>query len=270
MTQVRWEYLTPPEFKKLAKEEKVCILPIGSLERHGEHMPFGTDGLTAHKVSVLAAEKEPCVVFPAYWFGQVHEASCFTGTVNFPTDLLCKMLETLLDQIAHNGFEKILLVSGHGGNAHFLDYFMMSQMERDVNYTLYYAFTLSGPRFNALDIWDAPGGGHADESETSMIMAVAPGTVKMEQQIFPEPILPGEDLKHLWEKGILTPLWWYGMYPENVSGTPSAATVEKGQKALDAAVEDIADVIRTVKKDTAAPRIRQEFCRRHREVKDMK
>jgi creatinine amidohydrolase len=267
MTQVRWEYLTPPEFKKLAKEEKVCILPIGSLERHGEHMPFGTDGLTAHKVSVLAAEKEHCVVFPAYWFGQVHEASCFAGTVNFPTDLLCKMLETLLDQIAHNGFEKILLVSGHGGNAHFLDYFMMSQMERDVNYTLYYAFTLSGPRFNALDIWEAPGGGHADESETSMIMAVAPGTVKMEQQCYAEPIEPLEELKHLSDNKIHTALWWYGLYPENVSGSPSAGTAEKGEAALNAAALDVAEALRIIKADTAAPRMQQEYYERVHGVK---
>ena len=42
--QVRWEYLTPPEFKKLVKEEQICILPLGILERHGEHLPYGTDG----------------------------------------------------------------------------------------------------------------------------------------------------------------------------------------------------------------------------------
>ena len=269
--QTRWEFLTPPEFKKLAAEEQLCILPIGSLERHGEHMPFGTDGLMAHKVACLAAEQEPCVVFPTWWFGQVHEASCFTGTVNFPTDMLCKMLEVLLDQIAQNGFKKILIANCHGGNSNFLNYFAMSQLDREVPYTLYSTFVLEGDHYNALDIWENPEGGHADETETSLIMAVAPGTVKLEQQKhMQEPIYPNEDLMHLSKKGIHTALWWYGMYPENVTGCPSLATLEKGEKALEAGVLDLVDVIREVKKDTAAPRLQQEFYARHRAVKDNK
>jgi len=52
--QIRWEHLTPAEFKKLAREEQVCIVPIGSLERHGEHMPYGTDAIVAHTVACRA------------------------------------------------------------------------------------------------------------------------------------------------------------------------------------------------------------------------
>lgn len=266
--QIRWEHLTPPEFKKLAKEEQLCILPIGSLERHGEHMPFGTDALVAHSIACRAAEQEPCVVFPPYWFGQVHEAACFTGTINFPTDLLVKMLETLVDQIAQNGFKKILIVNGHGGNNHFLEYFSMSQLDREVDYTLYISFAYGGPKFSALDIWERPGGGHADEGETSLAMAAIPGTVKMDQQSFAEPIEPKSDLAHIKEKKIYTPLWWYGMYPENVTGNPCAGTPEKGEAALTAAAEDLADVIRTVKTDTAVPRLQKEFYDRVRKLRD--
>ena len=267
--QIRWEHLTPAEFKKLAKEEQVCILPIGSLERHGEHMPYGTDAIVAHTIACRAAEQEPCVVFPPYWFGQVHEAACFAGTINFPTELLLKMLETLLDQIAQNGFKKILILNGHGGNRHFLEYFAMSQLDREVDYTLYISFVVGGPHFRALDIWEKPGGGHADESETSMIMAAAPGTVKMDCQPYAEPILPKGDLAHLKENGIHTGLWWYGDYPENVTGTPSAATQEKGEAAISASVEDLVDVIRTVKADTAAPRLQKEFYVRVKTIKDL-
>jgi len=267
--QIRWEYLTPADFKKLAKEEQVCILPIGSLERHGEHMPYGTDGLVAHDIACRAAAEENCVVFPPYWFGQVHEASCFAGTINFPTELLLKMLETLLDQIALNGFKKILILNGHGGNRHFLEYFAMSQLDREVDYTLYITFVVGGPHFRALNVWEKPGGGHADESETSMIMAAAPGTVRMDRQPFPEPILPQENLKHLREKGIHTGLWWYGDYPEQVTGCPSAATQEKGEAALSAAALDLVDVIRTVKADASAPRLQKEFYRRVKTIKDL-
>lgn len=260
---VRWEHLTPPDFKALAQKEGLCVLPIGSLERHGDHMPFGTDGIICHDICVKAAEKENCVVFPTWWFGQVHEAACFTGTINFPTDLQCKILETLLDQIAANGFRKILIVSGHGGNTDFLHYFAMSQNDREVDYTLYIASAYGKGRFGSLKIWDTPIAGHADEQETSLIMAAAPGTVKPEYQTQPEPILPKHDLASLGER-IHTGLWWYDNYPENVTGTPGAATEEKGQIALAAAADDLADIIRTVKDDTVLPAMQQEFYARVR------
>lgn len=263
--QVRWELLTPPDFKRLAREEQVCIVPIGSLERHGDHMPFGTDAIIAHTVACRAAEMEPCVVFPPYWFGQVHEASCFAGAINFPAAQLLQMLETLLDQIAHNGFKKILIVNGHGGNNDFLHYFAMAQNDREVDYTLYQIFATGGERVKALDIWETNGGGHADESETSVIMAAAPGSVKMEYQRFEEPIEPRQDLSHL--KGLHTGLWWYGLYPENVTGTPTAATEEKGEQVLQAAAEDLAECIKRVKEDTAVPAMQRAFYDRVRNVR---
>ena len=261
--QVRWEHLTPPDFEKLVREEQLCILPIGSLERHGEHMPFGTDALIAHDIACRAAEMEPCVVFPPYWFGQVHEASCFTGAINFPSDLLCRMLETLLDQIAANGFRKILILNGHGGNNDFLRYFMMSQLDREVSYTLYMCFAYGGKRFRELDIWEFPGGGHADECETSLIMAAAPGAVRMEYQRFPEPILPKKDLSAL--EGLYTGLWWYDNFPDNVTGTPSAGTLEKGEAALQAAALDLCDRLRAVKSDHVLPEMQRAFYQRVKE-----
>ena len=256
--QVRWEYLTPPDFKKLAREEQVCILPIGSLERHGDHVPYGADGLVCHEIAVRAAQIEPCVVFPAYWFGQVHEAACFAGTVNFPTDFCCKMLEYLLDEIARNGFKKILIVSGHGGNTNWLQYFIMSQCEREVDYSVYSAFAYGEGRFSKLDIWETPQGGHADENETSLVMAAAPGTVKLEYQKEAEPVLPKGDLDHLGSR-IYSGLFWYANYPQNITGTPSAASQEKGEIALNAAAEDMADIIRIVKNDTKLPELQREF-----------
>jgi len=260
--QVRWEYLTPPDFKNLARKEKLCILPIGSLERHGEHLPFGTDGLTVHAIAVGAAERENCVVFPPYWFGQVHEASCFAGTVNFNQRLLLEMLEALLDQIAQNGFEKILILNGHGGNNNFLHYFAMSQCDREVDYSLYIAMA-RGERYKALK-WDSSGG-HADERETSIVMAIAPETVKMEYQKFKEPVEPLKDTTAL---GIHTGYWWYANYPENVTGTPSLATREKGEKALEASIADTVDMIRKIKADTLVPSLRKEFYERRRSIRN--
>ncbi|HML49185.1 MAG TPA: creatininase family protein [Clostridia bacterium] len=263
--QVRWDHLTPPEFKALVRNEKLCIVPMGSLERHGEHMPYGTDALVAHAIAVGAAEMEPCVVFPPYWFGQVHEASCFTGAINFPTRLLLEMLEVLLDQISHNGFTKILILNGHGGNTDFLRYFAMSQLDREVPYTLYIGNAGSGERMKEVSKQWETDGGHADESETSTVMAILPGLVKMEYHKFEEPILPNRDISHLKAH---TGLWWYAMYPEQVTGCPSKATREKGERVFEAAKADVADLIRSIKDDTIVPEMQQEFYRRVREVRD--
>jgi creatinine amidohydrolase len=260
--QVCWEYLTPTDFKALVKAEKLCILPIGSLERHGEHLPFGTDGLTIHEIAVRAAQKEPCVVFPPYWFGQLHEAACFTGTINFNQRLLLQILETLLDQIANNGFKKILILSGHGGNTNFLQYFAMSQCDREVDYTLYVG-AARGERINNFP-WESQGG-HADERETSMMMAIAPEAVKMEYHHYQEPILPERDTAPL---GVYTGYWWYAHYPEHVAGCPSLGTREKGERAMEAAVADVADIIKKVKADTLVPLLQKEFYEKKRRVKD--
>lgn len=263
--QVRWDHLTPPAFKELVRKEKLCILPMGSLERHGEHLPYGTDGMVAHAIAVGAAQLAPCVVFPPYWFGQVHEASCFAGTVNFPQRLLLEMLETLLDQISHNGFEKILILNGHGGNTDFLRYFAMTQLDREVSYTLYISSAGQGERMQAVSKQWETGGGHADEGETSMVMALMPELVKMDQQRFEEPVLPARDISHLKAH---TGLWWYAMYPEQVTGCPSKATPEKGQRAVQAAIEDVADLIRAIKADTVVPQMQREFYARVRRVPD--
>jgi creatinine amidohydrolase len=259
--EVRWEYLTPTDFKALVRKEQLCVLPIGSLERHGEHLPFGTDGLTAHEIAVRAARQEPCVVFPPYWFGQLHEASCFSGTVNFNQRLLLQMLETLLDQIANNGFKKILVLNGHGGNTNFLQYFAMSQCEREVPYTLYIGEG-RGRRSRELP-WSE--GGHADERETSFMMAIAPDAVKMDYHTYQEPITPVHDTGVL---GAYTGYWWYAKYPEHVAGSPSLASREKGERAMEAAVADTAELFKKIKEDALVPALQKEFYERARKVKD--
>jgi len=263
--ETRWEFLTPPEFDRMAKEEQVCLFPMGSLERHGDHMPFGTDGLIAHEMCYRASQKEPCVVFPTYWFGQVHEAACFSGTVNLHGKLMYEMFENTLDQIGRNGFKKIIIVTGHGGNMHFLRYFAMSQLDREVPYTLYIVDPY-GDNYKRMTegLWETACN-HAAEDECSRSMAVSPeGTVKMEQQTLPEPILPKVDISHL--PMTHTGLWWYAAYPENVTESPSHATREKGDISIEANALDLAEEIARIKADEVIPGLQQEFYARCRKV----
>lgn len=259
--------MTPSEFRKAVRDGCVCIVPVGSLERHGEHIPYGVDGDTAGEIAARAAEIEPAVVFPVWYFGQVHEASAFDGTINFPPEMMIANLRRILHEIARNGFRKIVLLNGHGGNVNFLQFFDMATMEEKRDFTLY-TIPLVGAYFNdeekaacAAAVESDPFFTHGAEGETSLCMACKPGAVKLEKQRFPEPVLPKRDLsKEL--PGVYSAFWWYAKYPENVTGSPSKATREKGEKLLDLHVKAFARTLRAIKADSLVPGLQREFGER--------
>lgn len=261
---MRWEHLVPSDFKKAVKETGLCILPTGSLERHGEHLPFGCDMIIAHTVACKAAEIEPAVVFPPYFMMQVHEAACFTGTVNYPQSFAIEALGLLLKSIAANGFKKILVVNGHGGNTHMLDYFAMSRLDEPTDYVFYHTGThgkLTVEENKIIEnILETDLNGHAGELETSLFMACCPGKVKLEHA--PErSVLPLKRFKHLRENGINNALWWYADYPENVAGDARLASEEKGKVILNVYAKSLARVIKIVKDDREAEHLQNEFLK---------
>jgi creatinine amidohydrolase len=262
---MKWTELVPSEFKRLAGEEGQCVVPMGSLERHGEHIPFGCDVVVAETIAEKAAEITPAVVFPGYFLAQVHEAACFTGTVNLPQALAIEVLAQVLKGIAANGFKKIAILNGHGGNRHFLEYFAMSQLDEPREYVLYIvdpsgAMTAEEKKvFNGL--WETAPLGHACEEETSIYIACRPGLVRLD--LVPgAPVLPENRFAHLRSLGIHNALWWYADYPQNVIGVPGKASQEKGEKALDLLVKSAARALQAVKDDTVAPALQKEFLER--------
>jgi len=201
---------------------------------------------------------------------QVHEAACFTGTVNFPQAFAIEAFGLLLKSIAANGFKKILVVNGHGGNNHMLDYFAMSRLDEPTDYIFYYTNIGEGlteeERAKINGIWDTDFGGHACEMETSLFMACCPGKAKLEYAP-KEAVKPLRRFKHLWASGVHNALWWYADYPENVVGNASYATEEKGKIVLDIYATALARAIKTVKEDTEAPRLQREFVQRMQDKK---
>ncbi len=71
---MEWIKVTAGEFKKVCQASKVCIVPLGCLEKHSEHLPLGTDSLLAYKLACLAAEKETAMVFPPQHYMMVASA----------------------------------------------------------------------------------------------------------------------------------------------------------------------------------------------------
>ncbi len=127
---VNWEELTAAEFRDAIQLSKgACLLPFGILEKHGPHLPLGTDLLNVRHASLQAAQQEYAVVFPQYYFGQIFEAKHEPGTVAYSMELQLKLLQETTDEMARNGCKKIIIVNGHGGNEHLLPFFAQAQLE---------------------------------------------------------------------------------------------------------------------------------------------
>ena len=134
-----WENLREEEFKEaVAVSKGVCVLPIGCIEKHGQHLPLGTDSFIATEVARRAAERAEVMVFPTIHFGEKTGAGEFAGTVILSGELRLKLLEEVCGEIHRNGFHKIIILDGHGGNQAMLNHLMRCSLERPKGYMLYY------------------------------------------------------------------------------------------------------------------------------------
>src|SRR3981081_1504567 len=134
----KWEDLSAVDFRRAVEQSKgTCLLPFGILEKHGPHLPLGTDLLNVRYAALHAAEKEYAVVFPEYYFGQIFEAKHEPGTIAYSRELQLKLLQETTDEMARNGCKKILIVNGHGGNESLLPYFAQTQLAKPHDYVVY-------------------------------------------------------------------------------------------------------------------------------------
>ena len=135
---VQWEELTAGDFAKAIQQAKgTCLLPFGIVEKHGPHLPLGTDLLNVRWIASHGAQEEYAVVFPAYYFGQIFEARHQPGTLAYSAKLQLELLEETTSEMARNGCKKIVIVNGHGGNNSLLPYFAQSQLASKRDYVLY-------------------------------------------------------------------------------------------------------------------------------------
>lgn len=134
--ETRWLHVTSERLAALRDEAHgVCCIPMGCVEKHGLHLPLGTDILEASGIAYAASQLETVAVFPDFIFGDVPEKSPSRPLGNITVSLETQMtlLEELCEQIAANGFRKIMIYNSHGGNYHWLMTFLrkLSGKKRD-------------------------------------------------------------------------------------------------------------------------------------------
>ncbi len=255
----RYEELTAPDFvKAVQKSEGVCLLPIGILEKHGPHLPLGSDILGCRQVSSQAAEKEYCVVFPMYYFGQINEARHQPGTIAYSNEIIWNLLQETCNELSRNGFKKIIIVNGHGGNNDFLHYFCMSQLHsvKDYSLILFQASEDSAMMKKIASMRYTTTGGHADEVETAMIMSIRPDLVKMNLATTQS----GANQERLEVIPFqYTGIWWYARYPNHYAGDGSKSTVELGKTVFGFRADQLVKLIQTVKKSNKIEELQNQF-----------
>ncbi|MHB0856207.1 MAG: creatininase family protein [Anaerolineae bacterium] len=263
---MQWEQLTAPDLGRAVQETGTCVLALGVLERHSDHLPLGTDFMNAHAIASLATQQEPAVVFPPFYWGQIYEARCFPGAITLRPTLLLDLIQSVLDEIGRNGFRKIVLYNGHGGNQRLVAFLAQCSLWEQKPYTLYVAEGgLSSERHAAWNaILETDQHGHACECETSITLANYPDLVQMDAV----PEKPATPLGRAGGvPGAFCGASWYANYPEHYAGDARTASAEKGRALRRLLVEDLAAFISRVKADEVIPALEHEFFARERALR---
>ena len=258
----KWEEITSPQFSKaVALAGGVCVIPMGVIEKHGPHLPLGTDMFEARETAFRAAQKEYAIIFPPYFLGQIFEARHQAGTLAYSNDLLWKMLEETCNELSRNGLKKIILKNGHGGNSSFLQYFCQSQLagRKDYIVVLFREGNdqVNGPEIKSLK--KAKVDGHAGEEETSMMSVIRPDLV--DQNAIKSQSGLNQDRLDKMPFGY-TGIWWYADYPNHYASDVAQPNKRLGELLLESEAGQLAVLIKYLKNNNTVEELQEEFNKR--------
>jgi creatinine amidohydrolase len=256
----RWDELTTSEWSKaLQKSDSTCILPIGILEKHGPHAPIGSDLIHVREWAARATKQEYAVVFPDYFYGQINEARHQYGTFALPERIVWELLEATCDEIGRNGFKKILIINGHGGNPELIKYFIQTRLEKERNYAVYFfepnADSAYRRQLSALHKSDPADDQHAGERETSTLLYLRPDLVHMDSATNES----GANQKRLDIPNVYTAIWWYADFPNHYAGEGAKATAELGKLITEHTLGQLITALKAVKADNKTLALQKEF-----------
>ena len=258
----RYEDLSATKFPgAVAKAGGVCIIPLGIMEKHGPHLPLGTDMYESREIAFSAAKKEYAVVFPPYYVGQIYEARHQPGTIAYSNELMWKMLEETCNELSRNGLKKIVLLNGHGGNSSFLQYFCQSQLAARHDYVVV-LFREGNDPVNGKEIESlkkAKLDGHAGEEETSMMYFINPSFVDQDAL----KLESGLDQNRLAALPFgYAGIWWYAKYPNHFASDINTPNRRLGELLIESSAGQLAELIKYLKKDNGVLQLQEEFYRR--------
>jgi creatinine amidohydrolase len=226
--------ITMPEFKKGVKKSSVLIVPFGTVEAHGTHLPLNTDTLVIREaVARVAGRNMSVFMAPPIQYGVCTSTAPHPGTIGITASTLRLLAADIVKSGYEQGFRNIMLVSGHGGSIHVSALKeaaeeLVSRLD-GLKMAAFSIYELIGRE--ASEIAETKNDSHAGELETSLMLHLAPrlvkGRSKEEYPDFPRPLILKDKLKY---------------WPGAVWGDPGKATAEKGERLFNAMVEKLEEV----------------------------
>lgn len=220
------------EAREALRAARVGLLPVGSTEQHGPHLPLGTDHLTAAEVAQRASAQGGWLVLPTVPVGVSEHHRQFWGTLWVEPDVLRDYVLGIARSVASHGLCRLVLVNGHGGNVPALDE-AARRLRRDGIFSYVFSWWRAIPEVIAETI--ATGGSHAGEMETSAVLAFAPHLVSPDRYAEAVAGAAPEWGKRL--HGVEIGFDTRDFSQSGAVGDPTLATAEKGQRLLAAAAE---------------------------------
>jgi creatinine amidohydrolase len=238
--EILWfDELSMREVEQNARKCRVIILPVGSVEEHGVHLPLCTDSVQPEFVALEVAKKTGCLVAPPLRYGACDSTGGFPGTISIEFQSLHMVVRDVLQEFIRNSFTRILVLSGHAGQAHMAALRLAAQevvrcqqgevAEKRCRIMVCsdydFAYELKGKYFSEKD-------GHAGAIETSRVMAIRPDLVKMKgRKSFPE--LPRFE--------VIADAHRY--FPSGVIGDPTVASKRKGRMINSYVIDNVVRLV---------------------------
>jgi creatinine amidohydrolase len=260
ITAESWAGKPYREIREIAGEAgSIAVVPVGSVEQHGHHMPVATDTILvdamAREGAERVAEDVPILVTPPVWTGNSPHHMPFGGTISIGVHGLLDVLENVADSVLDNGFDAVFFLNGHGGNISTIGDAVSTvgdaHPEAEILGLTY--FQLAGEFVREIRESEPGGMGHAGEFETSLMLHLQPDLVD-------EEAMEGTYREQIYEKGGTDlieggPLSVYRTFDEysesGAIGDPRLATAEKGERLFDRLGEEVADVLVEIHEENA-------------------
>jgi len=252
LSQNDWAGMTYSEIRETARADgSVVVVPVGSVEQHGHHLPVATDTILVDAVvhgGVEHLDDLPVLVTPPVWTGFSPHHLPFGGTLSLDFAHLQAVLEDVAHTAIENGFDAVCFVNGHGGNASLIDAVVSTtgvEADAEVVGTTY--FQLATDEIGALRESEIGGMAHGGEFETSLMLALCPELVgdDREAHLWDEQYdWGGQDLL---EGGPLSVYRGFDEYSESGAiGAPELASAEQGERFYEVLTEELAALLTAV------------------------
>jgi creatinine amidohydrolase len=243
-SEYRYYRLTWEEMNEAIAMQKVVVLPTGSVEQHGPHLPLDVDVFLAESVCLELGRRAPdrVLVLPPVPYGLNQHHIDFPGTIHVEPEVFIAFCLSITKSVAYHGFEKILIVNGHGSNTPLVDLVARKTVlaTRSLCAAVNY-YSLAVEAFN--EVKDTPVMAHADEFETSLYLYLAPDRVRMEKAV-----ADGDVVGRYMTSDSTSPYvrfndFWGRWTEVGVHGDPTAATAEKGKIIWEAVIAALIELV---------------------------